>query len=355
MRTVVVACLLGLSAVRLSADDSTSEAYRIRAKLRSEVPADVAWGLREAVEARLVGAADLVRSVLDRAMANRADGGDSLLACAIDAIIELDIPLAPDRIREVAPKLSPAAALILAARDPRTFRQLLHPHLTTTGDDDLWNAACNLLTPIRDPVATAHLIGRLGMRAQVTVRDPGVDEHGFGGEGESITSGCGCGQVTTPTPEGWPPRSYWTLLASPGDHTRLVAPGREPIYAERREIEVGDFVCSSMPSPWMRDYDAVQYVADLLGWKRDRLQFSLWEYRYVEFTGLDAWTKELEDVRRTLLASWWRVLAACYVGGLLSPAQLLTLRPRIKFEVRDQRNVKDPELPTAPASDPAPR
>ena len=350
-----MACLLGLSAGRLSADDSTSEAYGIRAKLRSQVPADVAWGLREAVEARLVGAADIVRSVLDRAMANRADGGDSLLACAVDAIIELDIPLAPERIRELAPRLSTPVALMLVARDPRAFRDLLHPYLTTRGDDDLWTATCNLLTSIRDPVATAHLVGRLGMRASVTVRDPGVKEHGFGGKGESISSGCGCGQVTTPTRDGWPPRSYWTLRATPGDHTRLVAPGREPIYAERREIEVGDFVCSSRPSTWMRDYDAVQYVADLLGWKRDRLQFSLWEYRYVEFTGVDAWTKELEDVRRTLLGSWWRVLAACYVGGLLSPAQILTLRPRIQLEIRDERSVKEPELPSIPALGPAQR
>jgi len=185
------------------------------------------------------------------------------------------------------------------------------------------------------------------------VRDPGA-EHTFTGGSASCSSGCGCGQVTTPTREGWPPRSYWTLRATPGDHGRLVAPGREPIYAERREIEVGDFVCSSRPSAWRRDYHAVQYVADLLGWKRDRLQFSLWEYRYVEFTGLDAWTKELEDAHRALLGSWWRVLAACYVGGLLSPAQLLTLRPRIKLEVRDQRSVKDPELPKGPP-DPSPR
>ena len=343
MRALAIVVCLVVCAGRGTADEPRADASRIRAKLASEDPKDVAWGLHDAIEGRVAGLDDSIRDALTHLP---WQGGDRLRSLAIDAVIELDVALPDDALHALAKGSDPARSLILAARKPESFRDRLRVLLATVRDDDAWIAATNLLLPTRDPVLAAGLLGQLRFEATLEVSDSG--EYDFGGSLGSFGGGWACAQSRDDL-KGWPPRAWWELGNTAEIGLRVVASGPTSIYAERREAVDHGFICSRMPRREARGRYATEALAVLLRCRANTLQSSLTEHRWVRFVDADTWTKDIDGVQRTLLLRWLAIAHACWREGLLSPGALAGLTPRVSITVRDLRASKSPPLPPIPS------
>ncbi len=338
---LIVAVLLVASARGASADARDAQASAIRAKLRSSDPKEIAWGLHDAIHERCQGLDDLVRSVVGKHSSRVLD------RLAVDAILELDIPVEPAFVEKIEADLGVERRLLFASRDPRAYQDVLRRVLAADpGDDRAWTAAVTLLAPLRDPALGRHLLSILRLEAHLRVRSPGdptphASSIGFLGRGHA------CGQVEDSVP-GWPPDAYWILTTNGADGHRLVSRGRTPIYAWRQEISVGDFVCSSTPCRWSRRNEASEFLADLLDVEVDRFRGLLSEYETVEYTGPEAFEQGVEAVRARLQRQWIAIVAACIARGVLEPTAVFGLFPRVRFRVDDDRTKKDPSLPELP-------
>lgn len=339
---VTVAVVVGFRAA--SAGDRDPSDAAIRAKLSSPDPKEIAWGLHDAIHGHVRGLDELVRAVVGKHASRDLD------RLAVDAILELDIPVEPAFVGRIEADLSVERRLLFASRDPRAYQRLLRRALVEDPrDDDAWTAAVTLLAPLRDRVLGRHLLSLLRLEAYVAVHDPGDDEDRpdhF--ESTVVGSGTGCGQVRDAVP-GWPPRAHWILTRDRGDGRRIVAQGRTPIYAWRREVDVGDWICSSGPSRWSRRYHAPEVLADLLGEKVDSLRGLLSEYETVRYTGPESFKQGVEAVRARLLRPWIAIVGACVARGVIEPVAIFGLAPRITYEVDDSRTEREPALPKLPS------
>lgn len=340
----VLVASIGLAA---SADARDTSETAIRARLRSTDPKEIAWGLHDAIHGRVHGLDDLVRAVVGR---HRSGVLDRL---ALDAILELDIPVEPALVKRGEADLDVERRLLFASRDPLAYQDVLrrvlagHPR-----DDHAWTAACTMLASLRDPDLARHLLSILQLEAHVGVRTPGETSR-HASSRTFLGRGHACHQVEDAI-QGWPPEAYWTLTMVAGDGHLLVSRGRTPIYAYRLEIVVGDFVCKSTSSRWSRRFDAPGFLADLLAADAAALRGLLSEYETVEYTGPESFERGVAAVRTRLLRQWIALVGACVAHGILEPRAVLALPPRITYRVDDHRAKKEPairELPKAPAFD----
>lgn len=339
---VAVAVVVGFRAA--SAGDRDTSDAAIRAKLSSPDPKEIAWGLHDAIHGHVRGLDELVRAVVGKHASRDLD------RLAVDAILELDIPVEPPFVERIEADLSVERRLLFASRDPRAHQRMLRRVLAEDpSDDDAWTAAVTLLAPLRDPVVVRHLLSLLRLEAYVAVHDPGEDDDvpdHF--DSTVVGGGTGCGQVRDAVP-GWPPSAHWILTTDRGDGRRLLTQGRTPIYAWRREVDVGDWICSSLPCRWSRRYHAPEVLADLLGEKADSVRGLLSEYETVRYAGPASFEKGVEAVRARLLRRWIAIVGACVARGVIDSAAIFGLVPRISYEVYDRRTEKDPALPKLPA------
>lgn len=344
MRALALAVLLLAAASPLGADEPRPRAAQIRALLASPTPLDAAWGLHHAVESRLPAADEAVRDVLRRWQVDATWAGGALRAAALDAAILLDVDLPEPLFRAVAPSVGAARVLLVAARSPAAYRDLLAPMLDAYMGDAAWTAVCSLLLPLRDPALTRHLLGRIRLHAQVVVRDPTPTAWHPVRSGAGFSVGTGCARIPPSEVKGWPPRHAWVFLRGADAGGRLVAPGREPIYAARRTLEEGGFACCRT-SRTSRDRDAQAVLADLLGRDESGFRSSLSQHSDVAFTDLPALSEAVTAARDERKRAWLGILVACVFRGLLSAQEALSLAPHVDVDVRDARTVKEPPLP----------
>ena len=273
-------------------------------------------------------------------------GRGALRAAALDAALVLDAEIPEPLLRAVASRVGETLVLLLAARRPATYADLLRPMLRSAMDDDHWTAVCNLLLPLRDVGLLRHLLGRVEFEAHVLVRDDVPEEEWslLGGSGAVSRSRTGCGRIPAPPVVGWPPRHGWDLRSTPGVDGRLVAPGREPIFAVRREWTAGGFSCVHR-SEWSRTYDAEAYLAEFLGVDTGAFRSYLSNYTDVRFTDLPALEQAVAAAGAERRRAWSLLVALCLWQNRLSAHDAADLRPRIVVKVRDGRAIKDPALP----------
>lgn len=255
---------------------------------------------------------------------------------ALDALIRLDAEVPAETLLALRHS-SPAEAVILLARDPRQNRQAL---LSVFGDATPaagWLAAGNLLAEMRAPGFAARLLAGLKIEAVVYVYDSEGDR-AYGGSGGGHGYGCG----VEPTPEGFPPASFYQLTTTGMRGDVVVAPGRHTVYYRRTPWRgSGDG-----PGPARRDGHRVEYVAELLGTTEGDLKLEANPSREVVCGEERQCRRALAAVRDEVVGGYADALRRLLDAELLDPAEAAELKPDITLRLEDLRDRRPFPLPS---------
>lgn len=323
-------------AAPLSLPFGEAEAARL---LRSQVNRERAWGAYLAGAHGMKEHVSLLVGLLEDP--NVAAGGweESVVRqAALDALIRLDAEVPAEKLLPLYAASADEVVILLARAPKQNERELLS--LFNEGVPYVrWAAVGNLLTEARAPGFAARLLSGLKVEASVYVYD-WEGERGYGGN-----SGCGglCGGPS-PTPEGFPPVGYYSLHASGGRGSVVLAPGRHTVYYARalQPDTCGGYSDSKLA----RDGRRVEYLAEMLGTTEEDLNLDVRPSREVVCTDARQCGRALNALRDELVGAHTKVLARLLEAQLLDPAEAAELKPDITLQLNDARDRRKFPLPS---------
>ncbi|MHC4339471.1 MAG: hypothetical protein ACYSX0_04550 [Planctomycetota bacterium] len=262
---------------------------------------------------------------------------------ALDSLIRLRAKVDWNRLKPLYPK-SRNPVLILVAQYPRANRKALLELMEQKTHNAAWLTIRNLLASQRAPGFAAALLRELETHLHISVLDP---DHrtGIGLRCGGIRGGCGDGVIRVQ--EGWPPVARYVLTRFTGRGARLLAPGKHQVYVRRTEAKSGRRGFGSVAYSIRHNQCRFEYLEELLGrkpplrevhratvvWKSTR------QFLADAMRARHRVQKAFEETKRLLLA-----------GGLLSPEEAVTLRPKLSVNVSDRRETRAPALPDLPSN-----
>ena len=312
---------------------SPADAERL---LKSQGNRERAWGAYFAGAHGLKEHAPLLVGLLEAP--NLAAGGleETLVRqAALDALIRLDAEVPAETLLALH-GLAPDEVVILLARAPHLNHQTLLSLFVDGSPAANWLAVGNLLAEMRAPGFAARLLAGLKINASVYVYDY-EGERGYGGGGNG-GGGCGVG----PTPEGFPPLSFYDLTTTVIRGAVVVAPGRHTVYYRR----VPWRGCSNVPDLTRRDEYRAGYIAELLGTTEEELKFEASPFREIVCNEERQCRRALAAVRDEVVGGYADALKRLLDAGLLDPAEAAELKPDITLHLNDWRDRRFFPLPS---------
>ena len=304
--------------------------------LKSQVNFDRAWGAYVVGRHGLKEHASLLVGLLEDP--NLAAGGleaTFVRQAALDALIRLDAEVPAETLLALH-GLAPDEVIILLARAPHQNHQTLLSLFVDGSPAANWLAVGNLLAEMRAPGFAARLLAGLKINASVYV----YDYEGQRGYGAGANGGCGCG--VEPTPEGFPPVSFYDLTTTVIRGAVVVAPGRHTVYYRR----VPWRGCSNGPGWTQRDDHRVEYVAELLGTTEEELKLEASPFREIVCNEERQCRRSLAAVRDEVVGGYADALTRLLAAELLDPAEAAGLKPDITLQLNDLRDRRPFPLPS---------
>ncbi len=314
----------------------------VRAQLRADDDAIVAWGAYHAVRLGLREAVpDLERAL--RMLAEQAATSTERQACVaavLDALVQLDARLPVDELEgwwQREPKLG-EAVLILASREPKACTAFLSRRLADSLSAVEWQAVCNLLLGADPKGLARQLAAELRLRVEVVVRKPGFSS--------AIMSAI-FGDSIVHAPEAFPPRVQYRIVDRATSSSVCFAPGPNPIHYTRtaHARNGGSFSCQRYVSEFDRDDYRLRCLAQILGTTIEEIGLrgttrSDYAWGHALAYRIEV-SRQLGEVRERLQAFLDRLAAK----GLIAADPGLPVAPRIDVAIDDQRGEGAPELP----------
>jgi hypothetical protein len=277
------AACLAEDVARPSEPPSTSQ---IESLLASGDPRLVAWGAHYALAAKNQEVAAELADLADRWQATAVDSSDEKpeavptdqtdqqdgMAAVLDAIIQLQVALAPSTLRNLAGDY-PNQVAILLTRLPLEEAQPLSQEFyrldrTTRGAHNLEYVSAALLARDPPPGFAAESFSDIHNRATITITTPGSSKRdGFGcGGGHSCALGAHEGD--------WPLFGVYQLSASIMEGSFVLLAGPDPIYAQRSETRQGaPDACQNFTFLVLGPEERRRFVARWLGMAPDDMEW----------------------------------------------------------------------------------
>ena len=127
--------------------------------------------------------------------------------------------------------------------------------------------------------------------------------------------------------------------------SRLVAGGRTPVHARRREFVTGNLLVDPADSRLFGG-EAETFLADLLGVEPVRLESALSTRSTHAFSDVVAFHRAVERALDERRMTWLRLVGIALVRRALPPSLAVTLRvPTVRVRIDDQRSARTPRLP----------
>lgn len=289
---------------------------------------------------------DLV-AVLERYAARRWTVPYAAVLAVLDALVELDASvdasvLVPLVDAEQAARAVVAGATLLALRSGGPRTQLAVFDALDERDDpylfEAWCALGNVLDRSRGPAGFgARLLGRLEVRLEVVVVD-------WEGEPRRVMGriGGGCRSPTGGVPAGYPPIRRYALSQEAAEGATLLADGPTPVYLRR---EAGGPPVSRSFVLHDRSRDRLAWIAARLGVDPEELPLQAVHAATLRWTGAEALRRDVESEQAKLRDAWQALAARLVEAGWVRAEEAGRLAPRIRLDLRDEREAKTEPLP----------
>ena len=320
---------------------------QVQRQLRSDDPAEIAWGAFLAAQNRLKSAVPLLQERLASRPAN--DFLPTELAI-LDALVQLDATLPAQAVRSSLDRC-PVQALILLANASSGRDEMLLSLLESTSGFR-WQAAANVLLMTKPPGFARRLLTGLRMRLVIDVDDQ--QGRGFGGSVGGVSDGANVAHLAP----GFPPLAdYQFAPAMPG--ATILTLGPHAVYYVRRIRGPGVYephVYADSPSSM--NVDRVQYLNTLATDKSDAGPLYEMTGPTVLWTNTEGLRRQVVEQRRRVEDAYRLTISLLVTRGYLTADEARPLRPEIHVTLSDQRHNRSEPLPaiegTAPPT-PSPR
>jgi hypothetical protein len=265
----------------------------------------------------------------------------------LDALIQRKIAVRADRLSEMADRFPEQAAILAGRLSIDEAKPLLEGwyerrhelrHMT------LARVAAMMLSKAPPTGFAASVLKEAAEQWSIFVYDPGT------GGGSGGSSSC-CGVALPQSVRNWPPLFEYWLDDHPdqANASLLVEAGGDRITYERGIAGEGFGKCPSVRPLDNQARHAL--LAEMLGVKSDGMAWKPWQRESFEWEGRAAFLSELETIMNREEAKLRSNVAELYDRGLLTAEEAGSVRPKLRFDVIDERALPTPDLATPESTD----
>lgn len=332
--------------------NSRPSSDQIRAWLASGEPRLIAWGAHFARESADNASTSAMVHLLEQG--KEGDSNSDSAASArlgisevLDALIVRNQVATPLAILSIAP-FFPNDAMILASKLPaeKATPLLLRWYEDRRTDKQSRSAriAAMFLSKSPPPGFAASILAETEVQLSVEVTLSG----GYG-SGGSVGS-CGDGGGGAPR-EGWPPLFYYLIEenGSRPEALTLVAAGGDRITYSRVSVTTGWGSCFDLYP--LTAETRLHLLAEMLGIKPAEMLWKVHQQASITWVNDDQYLHELHDAIAQEEAMLHSTVAALRAKGLLTAAEVNSVRTRLGVSVRDDRGIIGAPLPHLQVSD----
>jgi hypothetical protein len=351
-RLLCVGCLAATLVPRASAQmpsatnalppESTLESW-----LSSEDPRLVAWGAHDVLVARDSNLTPQLVTLASRwqplslqtsdnspyvnLSSEQKDQRDAM-AAVLDALIQMNVALPTDTLRNLAPDFGNDVAILLSRMPEEESGALSFDFYRSppVRDFSLQYVSAALLALHPPAGFAADLLSSISVQANVLVVLPGSEQFG-GGEGGSSFGG-----VPGRPRENWPMTGQYQLTKQKSDGASLVVAGIDPIYALRSE-STHFLPESSSIGMYLGPEQRLRLIAEMLGVPREEIHWHTMVSTTIEFQSPEQYERELLVLVEEERAKHRATAAALADRNLLSLAEAEQSLPDLKLKIRDRR------------------
>jgi len=348
-RWLCVACLAAM-AIPASAAQTPGESQELPSQdtleswLLSGDPRLEAWGAHDALVSRnetlandLLALANAWQPLPQQTPGSslspeRQDQRDSM-AAVLDALIQMEVPVPADTLRNLSPDFTNDVAILLA-RLPAEESGALSFELYRSPPEPAYalqyvSAALLALHPL--PGFAADLLANLRVRAYVWVVLPGSQGGGIGRGGSCL------GFAETPH-DGWPPIGQYALSKQKDDGASLVVGGVDPIYATRKEFAHfhGDG-CEMSWGVYLGPEERRRLISEMLGINPEALKWQTEPHTTIAFQTLPQFDAELLLFVEEQQENYRATTDTLVSRALMTPAEAEDSLPQLELHLMDMR------------------
>jgi hypothetical protein len=317
--------------------------------LHSGEPRLVAWGAHEALVSRnpylvpdLLFLANQWQPLLPRERCDWACGDltaeqkDQRLGmiAVLDALIQMNVAVPADSLRNLAPDFGNAVAIFLArmpSDESAPLSMQFYRDMASVNSYSLQYVSAALLALHPSGEFATDLLSNTTVQARVVIMQPNADGVGFGSGGSGYFSG------GNPR-EDWPKIGQYRMRKEKEDGDFVVVGGIDPIYARRQEANYClDNDCNMAFGVALGPEERRRLVAEMLGVKPEEIAWETFvettiEYRSMEqfHTALLAFVEQQEQKYR-------ETAEALAERELFEESEVLHSLPRLELRFVDMR------------------
>lgn len=346
MKLVMTALLVGfVLGSALAGEEDVLE------KLRSDEPAEVAWGAYVAGDTRIDAAVPLL---MERLVPN-PDGDSrewqSVRRHVLDALVLLGARVSSDKLAPYMKRKHSWMPFILLAREPEKNRDIF------LGQFDKWAgdkeditvstvATGNLLSGVRAPGFALRLLPKRQLDLTIVVRDP---DDGYSGNSAMRLRG-GTGDSHAEVLDGFPPYVYYDLVLVQGsvNPRTLVADGPLKV-CYKRGVKTGPRVgYGGAIHYYKRAKCATEWIAEMAKVTTTEASLPQVSRMHHSWSDAEAYVAAATETRDAVLAHYWQVVRQLMKSGAVTIEEARDLEMKVVVDVKDERGDTSVPLPPLP-------
>jgi hypothetical protein len=329
----------------------------IEGRLLSEDPRLMAWGAHDALVA---GDRTLVPDLLSLAsqwvpppgqgtdasnkpnLSNEQLDKRDAMAAVVDALIQMDVPIPPETLRNLAPDFPNAVAVILSRMPIGESESLTFDFYRSPAEHryglQYVSAALLALHPVTG--FTADLVSNIDVRITIRTVLPG----------SSAGGGRCAGAFGVPSPrphKGWPAIGQYALSKKKSDGAWMLVTGIDPIYAIRTESSSFLEDCCGR-SVYMGSEERLRLIAQMLGVDPETIPWHAEFAQNIEFQSLGQFDRAVLVLVASEQNKQRATVAALAQRGLLTSAEAQDSLPELHLTLNDMRGPDKVEIGDIP-------
>jgi hypothetical protein len=252
------------------------------------------------------------------------------MAAVVDTLIQMNVSVPGEILRELAPDLGNAVAVLLGRMPVDEAGPLAFDFYRAEGYHayGLQYVSAALLALHPPPGFAADLLANTNVHATVFVIVPGAGAMGMGSSSD-------CGPRSDDSREGWPKTGQYILSKEKSEGAMLVVAGIDPIFATRRETShfAGDPCSFVTLDPTQR----VRLLAEMLGNPREGIPWATREFTNIEFHSVQEFNVELLAFVEEQQQMYRETAEVLESRGLLEKSEVQQSLPVMQLSLSDER------------------
>ena len=344
--TFLPSCALALASIPILNACQAVLPVDTRARLQSQDPVAVAWGLHDAAQQRFMAAVP----DLHRILAARVDGGPPerrfLHLLAADALVQMGVTVSQGEAAALDQGLVLVPARDLMARTPERHLHALREIFDRTEagiEGNAWRAAGNLLAQEQAPGFALRLLQDLRMKWTVQVVLPGQAPPnlaigvGTGGAGGSFGEVAGI--------SGFPPLPHYTLTRVPRAGDVVLTGGTQPLYYRREFSRPGQVLKRHVADTLRSDLTRLAWLATMAGSPAAARGVRLEARETIEFADAASYRARMASAHAVLASGFETLVQRLVAAGAMTGEEARSAQAPIQVRVYDERERRDGRLP----------